>query len=53
MAENNFKLSASDSVGLIGEGIHTRFVVNAERFQNKTNRRFKENESCYSFRFYV
>lgn len=37
--EITFKLSASDSVGLIGEGIHTRFVVNAERFQNKTNRK--------------
>lgn len=35
--EITFKLSASDSVGLIGEGTHTRFVVNAEKFQIKTN----------------
>lgn len=35
--EITFKLSASDSVALIGEGTHTRFVVDAERFQSKTN----------------
>lgn len=35
--EITFKLSVSDSVGLIGEGTHTRFVVDAERFQSKTN----------------
>lgn len=35
--EITFKLSASDSAGLIGEGTHTRFVVNAEKFQSKTN----------------
>lgn len=35
--EISFKVSASDSTGLIGEGTHKRFVVNAEKFQSKTD----------------
>lgn len=32
-----FKVQAFDEVGLIGEGTHKRFIVFAEKFQNKTN----------------
>jgi fluoroacetyl-CoA thioesterase len=30
-----FSVSASDSKGLIGEGIHQRYIVNTERFLSK------------------
>lgn len=30
-----FKVSASDDKGLIGEGTHERFIVNAEKFMGK------------------
>lgn len=30
-----FKVSASDDAGLIGEGTHTRFIVDRERFYSK------------------
>ncbi len=32
-----FKVEAYDEVGLIGKGVHERFVVNNEKFQSKTN----------------
>lgn len=32
-----FKVTASDSKGSIGEGIHERFVILAEKFMNKIN----------------
>lgn len=32
-----FNVSASDECGLIGEGIHERFVVYSEKFIEKTN----------------
>lgn len=32
-----FKVQAFDEAGLIGEGTHKRFIVLAEKFQNKTN----------------
>ena len=32
----DFKVTAEDERGLIGEGTHSRFVVNAEKFYNKT-----------------
>ena len=31
----DFKVTAEDERGLIGEGTHSRFVVNAEKFYNK------------------
>jgi len=36
-----FSVQASDSVGLIGEGIHERFVVNIDRFMQKTLEKLK------------
>lgn len=33
--EVSFQLTAKDGSGVIGEGTHTRFVVNAERFAAK------------------
>ena len=32
-----FKVEAFDERGKIGEGIHERFIINNEDFQNKTN----------------
>ena len=32
-----FKVEAFDEHGKIGEGIHERFIINNEGFQNKTN----------------
>lgn len=32
-----FKVEAYDEKGLIGEGIHERFIVNNEKFQSKTD----------------
>ncbi len=32
-----FHVSASDSKGVIGEGTHERFVIDAERFMGKVN----------------
>ena len=32
-----FKVEAYDEVGLIGEGIHERFIINKEKFMAKTN----------------
>ena len=32
-----FKVEAYDETGLIGEGMHERFIVNNEKFQSKTN----------------
>lgn len=34
-----FKVSAYDDAGLIGEGMHERFIVNNEKFQSKANRK--------------
>lgn len=31
-----FKVRAFDAAGLIGEGVHERFIINAERFMEKT-----------------
>ena len=33
----SFEVVASDNVGLIGKGIHDRFVVNVEKFMSRTN----------------
>ncbi len=33
----DFKIEAYDSCGKIGEGIHSRFVVDSEKFLNKVN----------------
>ena len=33
-----FHVSASDSKGVIGEGIHERFIVDIEKFMDKVNR---------------
>lgn len=32
-----FTVEASDNAGIIGKGTHKRFIVNAEKFMNKTN----------------
>jgi predicted thioesterase len=34
-----FSVSAYDEVGLIGKGTHERFIINNEKFQNKTNQK--------------
>ena len=34
-----FKVEAYDSKGLIGKGIHERFIVENEKFQEKTNKK--------------
>ncbi len=34
-----FKVSVYDEAGLIGEGIHERFIVNNEKFQAKTDKK--------------
>lgn len=34
-----FKVEAYDSKGLIGKGIHERFIVESEKFQEKTNKK--------------
>ncbi len=38
-----FSVSACDEVGIIGEGEHTRVVVDAEKFMNKAKGRSKTN----------
>ncbi|MBQ0044975.1 MAG: thioesterase family protein [Bacteroidales bacterium] len=32
-----FKVAAFDEAGLIGEGIHERFIIDMEKFQSKTD----------------
>ncbi|MBP3895668.1 MAG: thioesterase family protein [Mogibacterium sp.] len=32
-----FKVAAYDDKGLIGEGTHERFIINTDKFMNKTN----------------
>lgn len=34
-----FKVSAYDECGLIGEGMHERFIIDSERFQEKANKK--------------
>ena len=36
-----FKLSASDDAGLIGEGLHERFIINIEKFMARTAAKLK------------
>lgn len=36
-----FKVSARDEAGEIGQGIHERFIVNNDSFQNKANSKLK------------
>jgi predicted thioesterase len=40
--ELTFKVQAFDECGLIGEGTHKRFIVFAEKFQNKTNSKLEK-----------
>ncbi len=35
--ELKFNVAARDTVGIIGEGTHTRFIVSREKFMNKVN----------------
>lgn len=35
-----FKVSAYDDGGLIGSGMHERFIINVEKFMEKANRKF-------------
>ncbi len=39
-----FEVSAYDAAGKIGEGTHERFIVNAEKFMNKTNSKSKSGQ---------
>lgn len=32
-----FSVTAKDNAGMIGKGTHKRFIVNSEKFMNKTN----------------
>ena len=36
-----FKVSASDDAGLIGEGMHERFIINTEKFMARTEAKIK------------
>ena len=36
-----FKVSAYDEAGLIGEGIHERFIINSDRFLSKTEKKLQ------------
>ena len=36
-----FKVSASDDAGLIGEGMHERFIINTEKFMARTEAKLK------------
>lgn len=36
-----FKVSASDDAGLIGEGMHERFIINTEKFMARTETKLK------------
>ena len=36
-----FKVSASDDAGLIGEGMHERFIINTEKFMSRTEAKLK------------
>ena len=36
-----FKVSASDDSGLIGEGMHERFIINTEKFMARTEAKLK------------
>ncbi len=38
-----FKVSASDECGLIGEGMHERFIVGAEKFVAKCQAKMQKN----------
>lgn len=40
--EIEFEVEASDEKGIIGKAKHKRFVVNSEKFQNKTNQKMQE-----------
>ncbi len=37
-----FKVEAYDSKGLIGKGTHERFIIESEKFQEKTNRKLEQ-----------
>ncbi|MBE6863604.1 MAG: dihydrolipoamide acyltransferase [Ruminococcus flavefaciens] len=39
--EFNFRVKASDEAGVIGEGLHKRFLVYGEKFTAKTNAKLK------------
>ena len=36
-----FKVSASDDAGLIGEGLHERFIINTEKFMARTEAKLR------------
>ena len=40
--ELTFKVEAYDEKGLIGEGVHKRFIVNNDKFQAKTDSKFEK-----------
>ena len=37
-----FKVEVYDSKGLIGKGTHERFIIESEKFQEKTNRKLEQ-----------
>lgn len=38
-----FTVKAYDSAGLIGEGVHERFIINADRFMEKAAQKYNED----------
>ncbi len=38
----SFEIEAYDEAGLIGKAVHDRFIVNAEKFQNKANEKLSK-----------
>ena len=40
--ELTFKVEAYDEKGLIGEGVHKRFIVNNDKFQTKTDSKLEK-----------
>lgn len=42
--EISFHVTASDEAGVIGEGMHTRFLVDAQRFSEKAEKRAEKQE---------
>ena len=39
----DFTVTARDEAGEIGSGVHTRFIIDVERFMEKTNAKLEDN----------
>lgn len=40
-----FEASVYDETGLIGQGVHERFIITADKFQQKANSKIKSSDS--------